>query len=257
MDRRRALRTAAAAAGVLYVAGCDSGSGTSTARWAAPSTSAPAAGPAGTASGPAASAGPLPAEVVNGPRDRPNVALTFHGQGEPGLVRDLLAVLAAQHTTVTVLAVGSWLVAQPALAKQVLDAGHELGNHTQNHAAIATMNADRAYGEIDACAQQLKKLTGSIGTWFRPSQTQYSTPLIRAQAIRAGYRTCLSYDLDSLDYTDPGVGVIVNTTLGAVRNGSIVSMHFGHAGTVAALPRVLDGLRQRGLRPVTMTELVS
>ena len=257
MDRRRALRAAAAAAGALYVAGCDSRPGAPALSSAAPSPSVPAAGPAATASGPPSATVPLPAEVLNGPRDRPNVALTFHGQGEPGLVRELLAVLAAQHTSVTVLAVGSWLVAQPALAKQVLDAGHELGNHTQNHAAIATMSADQAYGEIDACAQQLKKLTGSIGTWFRPSQTQYSTPLIRAQATRAGYRTCLSYDLDSLDYKDPGVNVIVNTTLGAVRNGSIVSMHFGHAGTVTALPRVLDGLRQRGLRPVTMTELVS
>jgi peptidoglycan/xylan/chitin deacetylase (PgdA/CDA1 family) len=198
----------------------------------------------------------LPAEVVHGPRDRPNVALTFHGQGEPALVRRLLDVLAAQDTRVTVLAVGSWLASQPDMARRILDGGHELGNHTQNHAAIAEMSPARTYAEIDACAQQLKELTGSIGTWFRPSQTQYATPTIQAQAARVGYPTCLSYDLDSLDYTDPGADLVVNTTLRAAQNGSIVSLHFGHADTVAALPRVLDGLRQRGLHPVTMTELV-
>jgi hypothetical protein len=45
--------------------------------------------------------------------------------------------------------------------------------------------------------------------------------------------------------------------MAAVRNGSIVSLHFGHSGTVTALPALLDGLRGKGLRPVTMTELMS
>jgi peptidoglycan/xylan/chitin deacetylase (PgdA/CDA1 family) len=100
-------------------------------------------------------------------------------------------------------------------------------------------------------------LTGSIGTWFRPSQTQHSTATIQAQAAKVGYRTCLSYDVDSLDYTDPGPDAIVRNTLSAVGNGSIVSLHFGHPGTVTAMPALLDGLRQRGLRPVTMTEMLS
>jgi peptidoglycan/xylan/chitin deacetylase (PgdA/CDA1 family) len=259
MNRRGALRAAAAAAGVLYTASCDRGSaGPATTTWAAPSSSGATAPPGPSPSGSAGpSGGALPAEVVHGPRDRPSVALTFHGQGDAALVRQLLDLLVAEDTRVTVLAVGSWLASQPDMAKRVLDGGHELGNHTQNHAAIAKMPAAQAYAEINTCAQQLKKLTGSIGTWFRPSQTQSATPTIRAQAAKVGYPTCLSYDLDSLDYTDPGTDVIVNTTMRTVQNGSIVSLHFGHAGTIAALPRVLDGLRQRGLHPVTMTELVS
>jgi peptidoglycan/xylan/chitin deacetylase (PgdA/CDA1 family) len=195
--------------------------------------------------------------VVRGPADRPNVALTFHGQGDAGLVRQLLAELDRDGTQVTVLAVGSWLGQQPAMAKLVLDGGHELGNHTQNHGDLTKMPATQTFAEIDTCAQELKRLTGSIGVWFRPSATQYSTATIRAQAARVGYPTCLSYDVDSLDYRDPGPAAIVRTTLQAVRNGSIISLHFGHPGTVAAMSELLDGLRQRGLRPVTMTELVS
>ncbi len=103
----------------------------------------------------------------------------------------------------------------------------------------------------------LKRLTGSIGTWFRPSQTQHATPLIQAQAAKVGYPTCLSYDLDSLDYTDPAPAAVVTTVAKSIGNGSIVSLHFGHATTVAAIPQILDHLRQRGLRPVTMTELMS
>jgi peptidoglycan/xylan/chitin deacetylase (PgdA/CDA1 family) len=199
----------------------------------------------------------MPAEVGTGPRNRSNVALTFHGQGDPVLVQQLLAELESSGARVTVLAVGAWLSAQPAMARRILDGGHELGNHTQNHLAIAQMPASQAYAEIDACAQTLKQLTGSIGTWFRPSQTQHATDTIESQAALVGYPTCLSYDVDSLDYTDPGPDAVVQTTLESVGNGSIVSLHFGHMGTVTAMPALLDGLRQKGLRPVTMTELMS
>jgi peptidoglycan/xylan/chitin deacetylase (PgdA/CDA1 family) len=119
------------------------------------------------------------------------------------------------------------------------------------------MSPHEALAEIQQCADQLKKLTGSIGAWFRPSQTQYSNDVIKAQATAVGYATCLSYDLDSLDYTDPGASAVVRNVQSQVRNGSIISLHFGHIGTVSAIPKILEGLRQKGLRPVTMTELVN
>jgi peptidoglycan/xylan/chitin deacetylase (PgdA/CDA1 family) len=201
--------------------------------------------------------GALPPEVVSGPTDRAAVALTFHGQGSADQATRLLAALAAGGARATVLAVGSWLDAEPDLARRVLDGGHELGNHTQNHLAIADLGAADAFAEIDRCAQTLRRLTGSIGTWFRPSQTQHSTTLLQQQAALVGYRTCLSYDVDSLDYTDPGPDAVVRTTLNAVHNGAIISLHFGHEGTITAMPALLDGVRRAGLTPVTMTELLA
>jgi peptidoglycan/xylan/chitin deacetylase (PgdA/CDA1 family) len=198
-----------------------------------------------------------PAEISHGPRNRPRVALTFHGQGDPVIVGRLLDAIAKGGAHVTVLAVGTWLTAQPALAHRILAAGHELGNHTQHHADIKRMSAARAHAEIDDCARALHALTGSIGRWFRPSQTQYATATIKRQAARVGYPTCLSYDVDSLDYTDPGAGTVVATTLRAARNGSIISLHFGHAGTVTAIGPLLQGLRDRGLEPVTVSELMA
>jgi peptidoglycan/xylan/chitin deacetylase (PgdA/CDA1 family) len=195
--------------------------------------------------------------VSHGPRDRPQVALTFHGQGDVTLVEQLLAELRRAEARVTVLAVGSWLTAEPAMAARILGDGHELGNHTQNHLALLDLSAAEVLAEITGCAQTLRRLTGSIGRWFRPSQTWHATPLIEAQAATAGYATCLSYDVDSLDYTDPGPDAVVRHTLATTQNGSIVSLHFGHSDTVAALPALLDALRSRGLRPVTVSDLLS
>jgi peptidoglycan/xylan/chitin deacetylase (PgdA/CDA1 family) len=260
MDRRRALQ----AAGLLALGAPLAACGSSDPDWhaappGAPHGSSPApAGSAGTA--PTGSPGPtnlaLPPEVVHGPADRAAVALTFHGQGSPAQAEAVLAELENGGARATVMAVGSWLAANPTIARRIVDAGHELGNHTQNHGPISQMGAAQAFAEIDGCAQVLRRLTGTIGTWFRPSQTQYSTAGIREQAQKVGYPTCLSYDLDSLDYTDPGSAAVVRNVTSAAHNGSIVSLHFGHAGTVEAVPQILAGLAARGLKPVTMTELM-
>ncbi|WP_424892448.1 polysaccharide deacetylase family protein [Streptomyces sp. XH2] len=199
----------------------------------------------------------LPAQIEHGPRTGKDVALTFHGQGEPKPVTELLGEAERAGARVTVLAVGTWLDAQPQLARRILDGGHELGNHTMHHLDICSMPEAAASAEITECAERLRRLTGGIGRWFRPSRARRATEQVARLARQAGYPHVLSYDVDSLDFTDPGPEAVRRAVLGAVRPGSVVSLHFGHAGTVAALPAILDGLHRRGLRAVTTTELLT
>ncbi|MFE0046886.1 polysaccharide deacetylase family protein [Streptomyces albireticuli] len=199
----------------------------------------------------------LPPQIEYGPRKGSAVALTFHGQGDPKGVTALLAEAERAGARVTVLAVGSWLDAEPRMARRVLDGGHELGNHTMRHLDICKMGERAARAEIVQCAERLRGLTGGIGRWFRPSRARLATERVVRLARQAGYPHVLSYDVDSLDHTDPGAEAVRRTVLGAVRPGSVVSLHFGHAGTVAALPAILDGLHRRGLRAVTTTELLT
>ncbi|NJC72551.1 polysaccharide deacetylase family protein [Planosporangium thailandense] len=217
----------------------------------------PATNPSGSPSATTIAGGEIAKELTHGPRDKPAVALTFHGDGDEAQVRALLDELEQGGAKVTVLAVGRWLEAQPAMAKRILDGGHELGNHTQNHLDIATMSPSDALAEISACAAVLQRLTGSIGKWFRPSQTRHATDMILAQAAQAGYPVCLSYDVDSLDFADPDPSTVLRAVTDTIGNGSIVSMHFGHAATIAAMPELLNRLRDKGLRAVTMSDLVS
>jgi peptidoglycan/xylan/chitin deacetylase (PgdA/CDA1 family) len=84
-----------------------------------------------------------------------------------------------------------------------------------------------------------------------------STATIRAAATQCGYPVCVSYDVDSLDWTDPGATAVADRVLRLAQPGSIVSLHLGHAGTADALPQILAGLAGRGLRSVSVTELVA
>jgi peptidoglycan/xylan/chitin deacetylase (PgdA/CDA1 family) len=265
-DRRGALRAGAglAAAGAL-AAGCfaTTPSGTPAAPPTPPGTPGPAEPSAEKPPAdntPAPHPRPYPARpthLTHGPRDRPQVALTFHGQGDPTLARALLTAAERRGARVTVLAVGGWLDRHPEMARRILDGGHDLGNHTQRHLAVNVMPEAAARAEIGDCAALLHRLTGSIGTWFRPSRAPRASPLVTRLARASGYPHVLSYDVDSLDFTAPGAAAVTRKVLAEIRNGSVVSLHFGYPGTVAALPAVLDELGRRGLRAVTTTELLS
>ena len=65
--------------------------------------------------------------------------------------------------------VGNWLDANPDWAKQLVDGGHELANHTYTHPTFASLSPDEMTAEITRCRDVLIRLTGSGGAFFRPS----------------------------------------------------------------------------------------
>jgi|BarGraNGADG00212_1021973.scaffolds.fasta_scaffold03257_3 peptidoglycan/xylan/chitin deacetylase (PgdA/CDA1 family) len=270
VDRRTAIVSLAA---VLAAAGCSSDvtQGVRTTSTKRPTTGGPtpvATSPTTTQGGGGAttealarSAEPsiatLPGpDIVNGPRGRQEVALTFHGAGDRSLTEQILRDCADHEARITVFAVGQWLAATPSLGAQILSAGHELGNHTWSHQPMPTLSAQAAFDEIRRGAEAVRAATGSTGWWFRPSGTPHSTATIREAASRSGYKRCVSYDVDPADYRDPGASLVVSRTLQQVRPGSIVSLHLGHIGTVQAFPRILVGLSAKGLVPVTLSRLL-
>ncbi|MFG2604870.1 polysaccharide deacetylase family protein [Streptomyces sp. NPDC048514] len=261
-NRREVLRAGAGlVAGGALAAGC--GAGQAAPPPAPPPASASAARVPGHAAAtlqaaPAPRAYPgQPVQITHGPRTRPQVALTFHGQGDPALAHSLLDEAEKRGARLTVLAVGTWLEEHPDVARRILDGGHDLGNHTERHIAVNTLAEADARREITDCADRLQRLTGSIGTWFRPSRAPTASPLVARLAQAAGYPHVLSYDVDSLDYTGPGAAAVTTKVLADVANGSVVSLHLGYPDTVTALPDVLHELDRRGLRAVTTTELLS
>ena len=217
-----------------------------------PSTSA-----ATTAGGAVSVLGTSGPDLQSGSAAGGRVALTFHGAGAAALTAKVLQIAKAHDAKVTVFAVGQWLSANPQLGRAIVAAGHDLGNHTWSHQPMRSLGAEAAALEVSRGAAAVAAVRGSAGLLFRPSGTPTSTDTIRSAALASGYHRCISYDVDPSDYLDPGTAAVRDRTLKAVRAGSIVSLHLGHAGTVAALPGILDGLRQRGLTAVTVTDLLT
>jgi peptidoglycan/xylan/chitin deacetylase (PgdA/CDA1 family) len=195
-------------------------------------------------------------EVARGAKASGEVALTFHVAGDPRVVASILRDARRAKAPLTMLVVGQWLAQNPQFAKTILAGGHDLGNHTWSHPVLADDDPQQTQLEVVRCRDLLTRLTGSAGRWFRPSGTPHATPLMLKAAGAAGYPTSLSYDVDPLDYTDPGADAVVSRVLDQARGGSIVSLHTLYPGTAEALPRVISGLRARGLQPVAASRLL-
>ena len=265
IDRRTCLAGAAAA----YAAAC-AGDGSDGATDPATDTSGSqgAQGTIAAGSSPTVSTAPTTIRapggpslfVTHAPASRNQVALTFHTDGDVRIAQRLLDGLAGR-AQITCFVVGSWLDANPTWARKLLDAGHELANHTYTHPTFASLARAAMATEISRCRDLLVKLTGNGGRFFRPSGTDDGLALpaasILAEAGIAGYDYVLGWDVEPFDYQDPGGTAVRTRVLDGVKAGSIVSLHFGHSGTADAISGVLDGLDRKGLKPVTASTLLN
>ncbi|MCU1449246.1 MAG: polysaccharide deacetylase [Acidimicrobiales bacterium] len=199
-----------------------------------------------------------PANVVySGPRDRKQVALTFHGSGDPALTIQLLAEAKRLQAPITVFAVGTWLQQHPDMTRRILADGHELENHTLTHPQLRGAGAATVAREVTGCRDVLAEQAGSGGRYFRPSGMEGNyPPVVMQQAGLAGYAMVCGFDVDPLDYQDPGAAAIETRVRQGLKPGSIVSLHLGHAGTVAAFPGLVAEIRARGFEPVLVRDLL-
>lgn len=188
--------------------------------------------------------------VTHGPRDRRAVALTFD-DGPADLTPEFLRVLREKGAHATFFQVGRPMAGRAETMRRILAEGHELANHTMDHAEYPSR------AQIAAASARIAAYTGFTPCLFRPPGGAVNGAVIAA-AGSLGMRT-VTWDVDPADWTNPGAAAIGSRVLGAVRPGSIVLMHDGggpRGGTLAALPGIIDALRARGYRLVTVTELL-
>lgn len=197
-----------------------------------------------------------PAAFINhGPVGTSIVALTYHAKGENDITRNLLAVMRDLQVNATIFGVGDWMKDNPSIVASMVDDGHEMANHTWSHLPMRQMSSSTLFDEIAECADVLTQLVGSPTRWFRPSGIEVPTDAILEQAGKAGYQVSVGYDVDSLDFQDPPVSEIISNVTEIVAGGSIVSLHFGHPGTLEALPKIVEHIRALGLTPGTVGQL--
>jgi peptidoglycan/xylan/chitin deacetylase (PgdA/CDA1 family) len=220
-----------------------------------PPTSAP---PSTTAQPPTTEAPPTgPARYVShGAATAKQVSLTFHTEGTVAQVTRLLDMARALEVPLTMCIVGKWLDQNRDLGRRIADAGHDIGNHTFNHLSLPDQGRDVVAREIRQCADLLRTVTGTPGRWFRPSGSNSTTTLINEEAGKAGYPVVLGFDVDPLDYQDPGAGAVRTRTVGGLHAGAIVSLHAQHAGTLDAFEALVADVRAKGYTLVRASDIV-
>ncbi len=175
------------------------------------------------------------------------ITLTFDDGPDPTWTPKVLDVLARYNVRAVFCMVGRYARANAAVARAVVEHGHVLCNHTENHASLDRLSADGVRSEIEAANSSISGATGQRPGYFRFPYGR-SSPTALAIVAQEGL-TVLPWTVDPADYTRPGTAAIVQRVVSAARAGSIVLMHDGggdRSQTVEALPTIIESLRAAG-----------
>jgi peptidoglycan/xylan/chitin deacetylase (PgdA/CDA1 family) len=200
-----------------------------------------------------------PDEVFYGPPRSKLIALTFD-DGPWSDTPQFLDELERAHAVATFFEIGDQVSEygeHGAIERRMLADGDMIGDHTWNHADLATRPTATA-GELTQAANAIRQATGGFQPClFRPPYGAV-TPAVVHTARSLGFLT-IQWDIDPRDWALPGVAAIQSNVLANARPGAIVLQHDGggdRSETLAALPGEIAGLRARGYRLVTVTDLL-
>jgi peptidoglycan/xylan/chitin deacetylase (PgdA/CDA1 family) len=192
-----------------------------------------------------------------GPGTRPNtVALTFDDGPWPNQTTQFLAVLKKFKVKATFFLVGYLAERYPDLVRAEMRAGMEIGDHSWDHPTsppFGTLPPAKINDEIGRTRNALAGF-GIDTPIFRPPGGSYSDAVIKS-ADAFGMRVVI-WSIDPKDWK-PGqtTAAIVKAILSQVRPGSIILLHDGggdRSATLAALPKLIRGIRKMGLGFATL-----
>ena len=189
------------------------------------------------------------------------VALTFDdGPNEPYTGR-ILDILNAYGVKATFFLIGENVLQFPETVRREVRDGMEIGNHSFNHETVIAESNSNLLWQITRTQETIAQVAGVTPTWFRPPRG-FRDPRLSLYTKRNDLAVAEWSNMPR-DWTCPGTDVIVKRTLDRLKPGDIILLHDGktvyvggdRSQTVEALPLILEGIRARGLRCVTLSEL--
>ncbi len=186
------------------------------------------------------------------------VALVFDDGPKPADAGPLLALLAKENVRVTFALVGNRVDENPATAKAIAAAGHEVVNHSQSHVHARDLSDAALDREVDAAQQKITTAVGVAPKWYWPPFLE-TDDRVRAAVARAKLAVYTPRHLVvSMDYDRkvPAAEILRRSTT-AVRDGSVILFHEWRTETREQLPAILAELRRQGIGFVTFSELAA
>ncbi|BDG60901.1 polysaccharide deacetylase PdaB family [Caldinitratiruptor microaerophilus] len=187
----------------------------------------------------------------------PVLALTFDISWGNRTWPKVLEILEKEQVRATFFLSGPWAQKHPEAVKQIVAGGHEIASHGHRHDNFSRLGRAGTAENIQTAHAILREVSGREPRLIRPPNGDFDA--VSLQATRdVGYETVI-WSVDSLDWKNPGVGVMVQRVLSLAHPGAIVLFHASDSSKQVheALPRVIRGLRQKGYAFMTVGEMLA
>jgi polysaccharide deacetylase family sporulation protein PdaB len=187
-------------------------------------------------------------------RDNKAVSLTFDAAWGNEDTELLIDILGKYGVRATFFLVGQWADKYPQSVKALSDAGHEIGNHSDDHAHFNPLSPDEIARNISACNVKIAAVTGVSPTLFRAPYGEYDNDVVRT--VRSLGMNTIQWDVDSLDWKGVTADEITKRVTEKAAPGSIVLFHNAAEHTPEALPGIIESLMRDGYSLVPVSELL-
>lgn len=193
------------------------------------------------------------------------VALTFDDGPSQEFTPLVLEILKEYNVPATFFLVGVHAERYPNIARRIAEEGHEIGNHTYRHLTMPTASNKTLYEEVIKATRVITQMTGEYPKYIRPPRGVYDARFRRLSHV-LGQKIVL-WTISTRDWRyGTSAQAIVKRAVSQAKGGDIILFHDSGAlvkneggdrsATVRALPLVIEGLRQKGLRIVPLGELL-
>ncbi len=188
------------------------------------------------------------------------VALTFDDGPTPHYTTDILQLLELYQVKATFFVTGSETQRYMTQAKQIVAAGHQLGNHSWSHQRMLFMSLDEINREIEGTDQQIRAAGYQGEILFRPPYGKKL--LLLPWYLAENNRVSIMWDIapETFDEDSEDPQTMAAQVLEQVQPGSIVLLHLMYKNrdaSRAALPLIIKGLKQKGYTMVRVSDLLA
>jgi probable sporulation protein (polysaccharide deacetylase family) len=194
------------------------------------------------------------APIYKGHPAKPMVSFIINVAWGNEYLSDMLATLKNHNVSASFFLEGNWVKKNPDLAKIIVDAGHEVGNHSYSHPDMKRITNQSAKNELIKTNDVIEATTGKKCKWFAPPSGSYHDDTIKiADELKMG---TVMWTVDTIDWQKPTPEVLINRVMGKIGNGSMVLMH-PTASTAKSLDRLITLIEQKNLAIGTVSQLLS
>ena len=203
--------------------------------------------------------GPNLARLPAAAAARDEISLSFDDGPDPEVTPRVLEVLDRYRARASFFCVGRKAAAHPELMKEIARRGHTVENHSQRHSpAFAFSGLGRLRREVDEAQAAIAGLTGRVPAYFR-APAGFRSPQLDPVLGERGLRYA-SWTRRGFDTVEKDPAAVLRRLTRDLRAGDMLLLHDGSAArtregepvVLAVLPRLLELLARRGLKPVTL-----
>lgn len=187
--------------------------------------------------------------------ERPDnkIALTFDCAWGDEDIDTVLSTLEAYGCKATFFVTGDWAQRCGESLAKIHGAGHEIGNHSYNHADYTKMSAEGIVADLDKSDAVIAEFTGEKPYLMRAPSGGYNDTVIKA--VDGSGRTYIQWSVDGIDYGKAQPQDIYDRSVKNTAAGDIILLHTGTENTSAVLPKILEALECK-YEFATVSELI-